>query len=142
MMPGRDEGLGQAIPLASATFSHRCLIILELFLPCLGAGAAVGIFFLGFCLGGITEFGGERAVRRFAQVRQYRRRENEWFRAGSEPDLRAQLLESESEKVRHRMTSRSGHFTVVFHGFSWVFMVFHHEEGPISRGDRAFFKTL
>lgn len=34
----------------------------------------MGIFFLGFCLGGITEFGGERAVRRIAQVRQYRRR--------------------------------------------------------------------
>lgn len=30
------------------------------------AGAAVTIFVMGFCLGGLTEFGGERAVRRFA----------------------------------------------------------------------------
>lgn len=36
-------------------------------------GAAIGIFFLGFCLGGVTEFGSERAVRRFVKVQQYRR---------------------------------------------------------------------
>ena len=36
-------------------------------------GAAIGIFFLGFCLGGVTEYSGERAVRRFVKVRQYRR---------------------------------------------------------------------
>ena len=35
-------------------------------------GAAIGIFFMGFCLGGVTEYSGERAVRRFAKVRQYR----------------------------------------------------------------------
>ena len=41
-------------------------------------GAAIGIFFLGFCLGGVTEYSGERAVRRFVKVRQYRRCVGVW----------------------------------------------------------------
>ena len=46
-------------------------------------GAAAGIFFLGFCLGGVTEYSGERAVQRFTKVRQFRRGQ----RLAQSPDI-------------------------------------------------------
>mmetsp|Transcript_25281 Transcript_25281/g.55146 ORF Transcript_25281/g.55146 Transcript_25281/m.55146 type:complete len:113 (+) Transcript_25281:1426-1764(+) len=77
-------------------------------------GAAIGIFFLGFCLGGVTEYSGERAVRRFVKVRQYRRREDEWQRAGSAPDLTGPLLDSSvalnGATVQQRFKSRRPSF--------------------------------
>ncbi|CAK9073982.1 unnamed protein product [Durusdinium trenchii] len=63
--------VGELLPNRDATYSYKDIMkdlakqSPWIVLPSL-TGAAVTIFVMGFCLGGLTEFGGERAVRRFA----------------------------------------------------------------------------
>ncbi|CAJ1363046.1 unnamed protein product [Effrenium voratum] len=101
--------VGELMPQTDAEYGYKDMIKSLakqspwLVLPSI-TGAAAGIFFLGFCLGGVTEYSGERAVQRFTKVRQFRRREDELLRAGTAPDLVAPLLEI--EKTSSRLRSR------------------------------------